>query len=241
MDRAIFAAMRDAEAAHWWFAGRRRILASVLEQLPPAPGPRVLDAGAGFGGNVPLLERHGIVIAVEPDGDAVHGAASRAPAVRAFFAPHLPFATASFGLVGLFDVLEHVPDDAAAAAEIARVLQPGGRLVMTVPAHPWLFGPHDTAHHHYRRYTRDGLRTVLAGAGLVVERCTFFNALLFPAAVLARMVSRLRGDTAVTTTLVPPPGNALLTQLFGAERHLLRHVDLPTGLSLLAVARRPPE
>lgn len=241
MDRAIFAAMRDAEAAHWWFAGRRRILASVLERLPPAPGPRVLDAGAGFGGNVPLLERHGIVIALEPDGDAAQGAATRAPAVRALFAPHLPFATASFGLVGLFDVLEHVPDDAAAAAEIARVLQPGGRLVLTVPAHPWLFGPHDVAHHHHRRYTRAGLQRVLGEAGLVVERCTFFNALLFPAAVMARAAARLRGDAKVSTTLVPPPGNALLARLFGAERHLLRHLDLPTGLSLLAVARRPTD
>src|SRR5215210_1972351 len=156
----------------------------------------------------------------------------------------LPFPDASFDLAVSMDVISDAGtgDDARALAELARVLRPGGRLCLNLPAYRWLAGEHDLAVETRRRYTRGEVRALLRGAGFAPERLTYWNAALLPAVAAARALSRRRGrgaGEARSDVRVPPrPVNRALLALVRAEGRLLRRVDLPAGSSILGVARR---
>ena len=141
-----------------------------------------------------------------------------------------------YDLIGAFDVIEHIDDDHAALASIAARLKPGGKLVVTVPAHQWMWSAHDVVNHHKRRYSKRALRRLIEGSPLQLERIGYFNSLLFPVAVGERMLSKLRGKEDADLKLPPAPLNSALEAAFAAERHLIGRVPLPPGLSLFAVA-----
>lgn len=233
--------MAEHEDRHWWFVGRRAVLATLLDALALTAGARILEIGCGTGGNLPLLGRYGRVTALEMNSDARALARQKTGVdVRDGTLPqHLPFAGERFDVVCLFDVLEHVTDDRAALAAIAGLLAPGGCLLLTVPAHQWLWSVHDQNLHHRRRYSHAGLRRLLLASGYAVERTSFFNALLFLPMVAVRLVDRWLGRSTASGSALPPPvANRLLTGMFGAEARWLRSRNLPFGLSLLALARR---
>jgi SAM-dependent methyltransferase len=230
------------ERDHWWFRGRRRILARLLAALKLPERARVLDVGCGTGANGPVLAATGWSVGVDASplplglgrtAERTHAARLRADAGR------LPFAAASFDLVCALDVLEHLDDDAAAAAELRRVLRPGGALVIFVPALRILWGLQDEVSHHRRRYDRARLRAIVTGAGLALERLTFFNTLLFPPILAARLAMRLwrpadlRSENGVGGRLA----SRVAELIFAAEAPLLSRLDLPVGVSLACVAR----
>jgi hypothetical protein len=124
----------------------------------------------------------------------------------------------------------------AAIASIAAKLKPGGKLVMTVPAHQWMWSAHDVVNHHKRRYSKPRLRRLIESSPLQLEAIGYFNSVLFPAAVAERLSSRLRRKDNADLTLPPGPLNATLERAFAAERHLIGRLPLPVGLSLFAVA-----
>ena len=141
----------------------------------------------------------------------------------------------------LFDVLEHLDDDAEALRKAASLLNETGRLVLTVPAHRFLWSPHDEINRHRRRYSFGGLRDCLLGSGLEIQRMTYFNTLLFPVVWGARLLRRglaPKGDRRSDFRIQGDWINNLLSALFGSERFLLRRIDLPFGVSILAVAGR---
>ena len=145
----------------------------------------------------------------------------------------------AYDLVALLDVLEHVPDDIGSLRVIHRRLKPGGALLLTVPANPWMWSAHDVAHHHFRRYTRAGLRKLFEQAGFDVQLLSYFNSLLFPPIAAARLVGKARGTDSADDALPGPRVNALLNSLFGLEAGLMGRVPMPFGVSLVAVVRRP--
>jgi SAM-dependent methyltransferase len=236
--------MYAQELQHWWFRGRRRVLVDLLRHQASACNVplRILDFGCGTGGNLASYARFGSVIGVEPDPRAVQLAATRArlPLTRGS-GTDLPFLSSSFDVVVASDVLEHIEDDARAVAEIARVLRPGGAFIFTVPAHPWLFGPHDRALFHYRRYVERDLRTLMRKQGLQISRLSYWNTLLFPLLAPLRVLGRLKRNRVERSEVKVPPTlvNELLTEVLALEAALLRRVRLPWGLSLLGVAFRP--
>lgn len=238
MDRAVFDRMAAQEEVHWWFAARREILSTVIDRLvDPAPGARVLEAGCGTGGNLGMLEAFGQVRAFELDADARATAEAKSGlAVQEGALPDaVPFEVETFDLIGLFDVLEHVEDDEGSLATLRSRLASDGRLVMSVPAFPWLWSQHDERHHHFRRYTKSHLASVAAAAGLRVEHAFYFNMFLFPIAVIGRAAKALIRSDRADDTLPSRPVNATLRAVFGAERHLVGRVAMPVGLSLCAV------
>jgi hypothetical protein len=138
--------------------------------------------------------------------------------------------------------LEHIPDDAAAAVEFARALRPGGLLLVTAPALPWLWSEHDEALAHLRRYRAVQLRRVLESAGFKIERLSpVITLLLIPIAAL-RLLQRLlprRNARPETAFIVPPvPINLLLIGLLWLENRWALRWNLPMGVSLMAVARK---
>ncbi len=241
MELSAYRQMAETEDRHWWFCGRRAVAQSVIETLSLPPAARILEIGAGTGGNMRMLEEFGSVTAVEMSDLARSIALEKTG--RAFlpgFLPdNMPFDRDGFDLVCLFDVLEHVEEDAASLRTIADLMAPGGRLLLTVPAHQWLWSLHDRDLHHFRRYSKPRLRAAVAGSGLVVERLTYANAALFPLAVLSRLLDRFRATgTSSGSKLPPAPLNAALKAIYAAERHWLPHHSLPWGVSLLAVLKR---
>ena len=188
-----------------------------------------------------LLARFGQVTAVEMNDTARE--ISRAKAgnadIRAGALPGgLALGEQKYDLICLFDVLEHVEEDEATLVVIREHLAPGGKAVITVPAYQALFGPHDVALHHKRRYGRAALADKLRKAGFAVEKLSFMNMALLPVAFLLRWLDKaLHRGQASGTKMPPVPLNEILVGVFGAEALLLDRVNLPFGLSLLAVVR----
>jgi SAM-dependent methyltransferase len=241
MEAGAYEEMAELQDHHWWFVARRRILAETIARLPLPAAPRILEIGAGTGGNLPMLGGFGHVQAVEMDEYARTLASDRVPAAKiqpGSLPDCIPCEAGSFDLVCLFDVLEHVERDQASLVALRQLVVPGGFALVTVPAYRWLWSRHDERLHHVRRYSAGELRTKALAAGWTVSRLTYFNTLLFPLAVVARIVDRLRSSAAPAGTGLPATAlNAALLSVFGSERALLARTNLPFGVSILAVLR----
>ncbi|MGY1746383.1 class I SAM-dependent methyltransferase [Blastococcus sp. SYSU D00695] len=228
MDPAEIGKLARLERRHWWYAERRTVLRRVLRHR--RTGGWAADIGAAAGGNTHVLQSLGWrAVALEYSGTGADLARSRGLPVSRADAHDLPVRTGSLGAVLALDVLEHLADDARAAAELRRVLRPDGVLVVAVPADPRLWSAHDDAVGHLRRYTPQSLDALLTGAGLDVQRLWSWNVLLRPLAVLRR-----RHSTGSDLTALPGPVNAGLRGVVALER-VLPLGSLP-GVSLFAVA-----
>ena len=239
MERVIYDQMAQLDDKHWWYRARRKVLEALIERhaKPPA-NARILEVGCGTGHNLPMLERFGTVDAIEVD-DAARVLAEKRLG-RAISPAPLPelngIDRASYDLIGAFDVIEHIADDHAAIAALAACLKPGGKLVIAVPAHPWMWSRHDELNHHERRYSKKALRALIDGSPLRLEKVGYFNSILFPLAVGARMASKLSKRDSSGDSMPPAPVNWLFEKTFAAERYLAGKVPMPPGLSLFAVA-----
>ena len=242
MERAVFDRMAELDQEHWWFLARRRILDSLIERLVhPLHGARVLEVGCGTGHNLAMLGRFGTVEACELDKCARALAGKRlGRKVKDARLPDLSmFERNAYDMVALLDVLEHVPDDIGSLRAIHRRLKPGGALLLTVPAKPWMWSAHDVAHHHYRRYTRAGLAKLFLQSGFDVQLLSYFNSLLFPPIAAARVLNKARRRDSADDALPGAAVNGVLNRVFGLEAGLIGRVPMPFGVSLVAVVRRP--
>jgi SAM-dependent methyltransferase len=239
MERAVYREMAELDQRHWWYRGRRAVLAELIrrEAMPPADG-RILEIGCGTGHNLEMLGRFGRLDAVELDDESRAIAEERLG--RKVMSARLPeleaIADGEYDLIVALDVIEHIDDDAAALAAIAPKLKRGGKFVMTVPAHPWMWSAHDAVNHHKRRYSKRGLKALVESSPLKLEKLGYFNSLLFPLAIADRLASKVRGKDYAEVKLPSAPLNAGLEAVFAAERHLVGRLPLPPGLSLFAVA-----
>lgn len=245
MDRAVYSRLDQLEHRHWWFVARRMILSRVIERcFDGRRDLKILEAGCGTGGNLEMLSRFGAVSAFEPDADARAIAAGKCDCdIRHGTLPDgNPYDGRTFDLIVAFDVIEHVEHDGASLAALRRCLAPGGRLIMTVPALPWMWSAHDERHHHFRRYTLASLIGTLDSAGFRIAQATYFNTLLFPLIAGARSVKRLFGLADSEDDRMPPAWlNRLLCGIFAGERFAIGRIPFPIGVSLLAVGESGPE
>jgi SAM-dependent methyltransferase len=239
MERVVYQQMAELDDRHWWYRARRRIIADLIrrEVRPPA-NAQILEIGCGTGHNLAMLSGFGHVEGLELDEEA--RAISEQRLGRAVMSSPLPelagVSDRHYDLIGAFDVIEHIDDDRAALASIASKLKPGGKFVMTVPAHQWMWSAHDVVNHHKRRYSKAGLKALIEGSPMTLVKAGYFNSLLFPLAVAERAASKVRGKSDGDVKLPPAPLNAALEKIFEAERYLVGRLPLPPGLSLFAVA-----
>lgn len=245
MQASEFEAMSAVEDRHWWFRGKRAIVTSLLQKA--GVRGKVLDAGCGTGSNLPALEAFGEAVGIDKDPVAIEFARKRFHGkVVTGALTALPFSDNEFDGIITTDVMEHVPDDRAALRELARVLKPGGTLLLTVPAHPSMWTGHDVALGHVRRYTETGFRDLLAAAPeLEAETVSYMNCAAFPLAAAQRWLRSRRekksgSPVVVSDTAEVPPAlvNETAARIFAAERHLLDRFQLPFGVSIIAVLRK---
>ena len=239
MERIVYEQMAELDQRHWWYRARREVLAALIRrEVQPPANARVLEIGCGTGHNLAMLGEFGSVDALELDDEARAVAEQRlGKSVMSAPLPELAgVPERHYDLIGAFDVIEHIDDDQAALASIAGRLKPGGKLVVTVPAHQWMWSAHDVVNHHKRRYSKRALRALVQGSSLKLERSGYFNSLLFPLAVAERLSSKLRGKDDADLSLPPRLLNAALERVFALERHLVARLPSPPGLSLFAVA-----
>lgn len=242
MERAVFDRMAELDQDHWWFLARRRILKRLIERVvrPPRKA-KILEIGCGTGHNLAMLKSFGSLEASELDRCARAVANKRLPGrVKNAKLPDLTkFKRNGYDLIALLDVLEHVPDDLASLRSIHMRLKPGGALLLTVPANPWMWSAHDAAHHHFRRYTRKQLEELFLRSGLEVQLLSYFNTLLFPLVAAARVAGKITRKQSADDKLPSAPINSILNSVFGLEAALIGRLPMPFGVSLVAVVRRP--
>jgi SAM-dependent methyltransferase len=252
MQQHTYAIMRRVEETHWWFAGRRRIIASFLERVcrdlkaarltqgVQDATLNILDVGCGTGANLEMLSEFGKAEGVDVSVDALSFCRERGlENIKQGAAEALPFEDISFDLVTGLDVVEHLDDDLKGLNEMRRVLRPGGRILVFVPAFMFLWGVQDDISHHRRRYTLAGLKQVVTQAGFEVERATYVNISFFAPILLGRLLMRATGfrpasENNITIGFL----NGVLGKLFGAESLALRYLNFPFGVSIICVARR---
>jgi len=234
--------MYALESSHWWFWGKRLLMRRLLADRLARGGARILDIGCGAGANALELSAYGEVTASDRSLDALAFVRSRGVhRVVAAEAPLLPFRDGAFDIVTAYDIIEHVEDDRAFVAELARVLAPGGALAVHVPAWPFLWSRHDEVLEHKRRYTRSGLRELLHTSGLHLESLGWTNFTLFAPTAALRWTRQLlgAGGDAADLGVVPAPLNRLLRGVYRVEAALAATTGLPIGVSLAAIATRP--
>jgi len=235
-----YAKMRALEDRYWWFVSRRALAQSLLQSAAPACRD-VLDLGCGTGAYLNRLNEEYRAFGLDFSPHAVGFCRERGlPRLVKGDAQNLPFVDGSFDAIVSLDTFEHVEGDRAAMAEAFRVLRPGGTLVMNVPAFRWLWGPHDVALMHFRRYTKREVQELLTHAGFECRTVSYSVFFLFPIDMGIRALERLRqGKAEVRLPQVGAPANALLTGLMRAESRLIGRVTLPWGSSVVAVGRKP--
>ncbi len=220
--------MAQLEDTHWWFRERRYLIEKEIRGMVPT---RALDIGAAAGGNTQVLEAAGWAsTALEFSAAGVDLARARGLNVVQGDARAIPFEDDYFGLVVAYDVLEHIEEDYQVVDEIARVLQPGGRVLIAVPADPKLWSAHDSDVGHLRRYTRPQLVKLFDREPFTIESVRSWNVLLRPVVAIRR-----RWSTGNDLTAIPKPLNAALTVAIRAERYV--PVGNWPGVSLLLNAR----
>lgn len=243
--------MHALEKQYWWFQGRRQVILSVLRQSlcslqggDSARPPRFLDVGCGTGMLLEDLQQLGNAYGLDFSPVALEYCRQRHLSnLGRADACHLPVQSNSVDVLTALDLVEHIRDDVQLLDEFHRVLRPGGIAVLSVPAHKGLWSAHDVALHHCRRYEKREFRQLVEGSGLEPLKYTYAVAAAYLPAVLyrrtKRALSRPQSHVATDEFPLPRPINAALLGIMKLEAQFLLTHNLPFGLSLLCVARKP--
>jgi len=228
----------ELEDTYWWHIAKRELVTSLLVEnvLPPA---RVVEGGIGSARNLEEFQKLGYQVAgLDLLEDAVLQARSRGidDAHVHDLAENWPFDSGTVDAVVLLDVLEHIEHPVQVLRHAGRVLSASGRIVFTVPAYPWLYGDWDEQLGHFRRYTKQLVRSQVEAAGLTIEWLSFWNAFSLPAAAAVRSYQRcFPRQRAAEFPRVNPLVNRMLQRMAAMERWCLHRAPVPFGLSLVGV------
>ena len=256
MQTAEFEKMRALGGTHWWFLGRKHLLRALLrssiesdgapssgrdfKSLPNDGIPLILDAGCGTGVAEDILSDLGHVVGIDIAPKALAGRSPTCPESLCVASVNAaPFPDETFDLVVALDIIEHIEDDGAVLRELYRICRPGGRLMITVPAYQWLHSAHDEALGHYRRYSARRIRRLMRDAGFRLGKLSYCVTAPFPAAVAFRLLRRLLGNREGSDLFeVPRALNSILTGIMRVEAAFLRRMNLPFGLSIVAIGEK---
>lgn len=239
MEKSAYEVIFETERTHWWYRVRRVLAHRLITSYAAGRKISILDVGCGPGALLAELSMYGEAIGIDNSPLAVNFCKERGADARVGEITKLPFPDASFDVVLVLDVLEHIEKDALAAAELARILKPGGQLIAMVPAFMILWGLTDVWAHHYRRYTKSQLVALLSGAGLTVRRAAYFNFFLFPIVlVIRKLIVWLKIPLQNENKVGGGLADFFCYYLFLFDVWLLKYISYPVGISCLAIAEK---
>jgi SAM-dependent methyltransferase len=242
MDAELINTEKGIEESYWWFVGRRAILESMLRRFARRTHLAV-DVGCGSGRNMSLLSHYcDRVMGFDRSPAALKLAGARGFPIACADGQSIPLAGSSVDLLCAFDVLEHLDDDMGALSEFHRVLQPGGFLLVTVPAYRFLWSEHDEALMHRRRYAASELHVKLTRSRFLVLKRSY--AVFFPFLPIA-FYRLFRGvfpkdpfAPRASHVILPAFANNLLATLLKIEAWTMGAVNLPWGTSIVVLAQK---
>jgi len=245
MEREEYQKHYELEERFWWFAGRREIILNVLDSLPLKKGnSKILDAGCGTGYNLKILQGYGNSSGCDFSDQAIFFCQKRGlkDIIKADV-QKMPFKDSSFDLVTLLDVLDHqsIKSDLDVLYEIQDILKKGGYFLMTSSAFNFLYNRHDLAHHIRERYRGKSLRKKLEKTNFSVLRMSYFNFFLFFPLAFVRCLRKLWQRTNRPESDLSPIDrtiNAILFWILRLESFLIKHINLPFGISILCLAKK---
>jgi len=248
MDACVYECEHRVEQTHWWFVNRRKLFASEITRMGLAPDCKVLDIGTSTGTNLRMLQDMGLpnVTGLDSSEDAIRFCMEKGlgPVIHGSVTD-MPFTDASFDLVLATDILEHLGAPTQGVREITRVLKPGGKALITVPAFQCLWGLQDEISKHKKRYTKHELLSLLQknSSYLDINDCYYFNYILFLPIFFGRKIIRfllkhnltsIKSEGEVTSPIL----NTLLSPVFFFDIMTARRFKIPFGVSILAAVTR---
>jgi SAM-dependent methyltransferase len=232
-----FKKMYNAEKSFWWFRAKNMLVSYLADKYFLTDG-MYLDTGCGTGSNLEILSNKGFSLGIDSSKDAINWCAKRNIGhLIIAAAENLPFKEGCFDGAVALDALEHIDDDRGVLAEIHRSLKPGGCVIITVPAYGFLWGSHDKALGHVRRYSKSGINLICRESGFKVLRSTHFLGSLFPLMMLTRLLHKFSSEKTYTVSYDWPGWlNILLLSVVRLELLFIKHFDVPFGTTIAVVA-----
>ena len=232
-----FHEMAKKENTHWWFVGRRTIIDNFLKKFLLNNISEILEIGCGTGSNINLLNKYGNLSVLEPSKVAVEYLRNKNFNIKNLKIGHCPKSLDyqnQFNLICLFDVLEHINEDAETIKKAANILNKDGYIFITVPAYQWLWSDHDVRLMHKRRYNLKEITKIIPN-NLSIEYSTYFNTFLFPLAVIERLFRKMYKINDKSNNFLI---NFLFKHIFKLEKYFLKYVNFPFGLSILIILKK---
>jgi len=238
MYRILFKIQKE----HWWFVTKKKIVLDIIDRyLNKKNHIKILDIGCGSGLMLNSLENLGKTFGMDMSDEAINFSKEifNGKIEKGLLPNKIPYDENYFDLITALDVIEHVDQDIASLKTIHSHLVLGGRAIITVPAYMFLWSKFDEINEHKRRYTLTELNTKLVQAGFTIEKISYYNTLLFPIVFVVRMLNNiLKRDGLSDVDMPSSPLNIVLKNIFGIEKFLLRFMNLPFGVSVLAFVKK---
>ncbi|HNW74368.1 MAG TPA: class I SAM-dependent methyltransferase [Bacteroidales bacterium] len=232
-----------AEENYWWFHGRREFIISTIQKQGVSKGSVILEVGCSGGRLLELLNEEGFrnLSGIDLSEDAICRCRERnLKNVLVKDGENTGFEDGKFDLIIASDILEHIKNEEEALLEWYRILRPGGKLILFVPAFNFLWSSYDEFNFHYRRYTKSYFLKKIVKAGFKVELTSYWNFILFLPIALVRIGTRLLNTRSRPDRIfeINRYVNRLLLYLIRFENWLLGLIRLPIGVSLFAVVKK---
>lgn len=233
------------ENTNWWHVAKRAQVLDMARRYFPPDGSPALEEGAGAGRLLmDIRDAYGTAVGVDMSNAALSACKQRGLSmmVNGDAEKGLPFSDDTFRLVVFSDVLEHLKNHENALHEAARVIKPGGGIVLSVPAMPWMYSYWDKEHGHQRRYTKPQLRELVADAGFDILKLSYTNFFILPPAIMVRKLFKGQeekpGGASKDMVMAPAFLNSVFAVIYSIERAAVSAAGLPAGLSLICAARK---
>ncbi len=243
MDQSYAEKYRELYRRHWWWRARESAILREIDQLGVrADGShRILDVGCGDGLLFDALESFGFVEGVESDEATLATESKWRQRIH-----RQPFdesfnPESGYDLILMLDILEHLPEPEKALAHAKSLLNPGGKILMTVPAFNSLWTTHDDLNHHYVRYTRPTFHQLAQRSGIEIDRARYLFHWTCPVKLAIRIKEKVLGAKAKSPEVPNSLVNSICLCLTRLEQWTISRIGMPFGSSLLAIGSNPSQ